>query len=1044
MTKVAVTSMSNQQLPFCSVNHFLYSLIRSSRVYRRGLITQLLKMFDNDSSNTLSSSSSSLTLEEQLFVADNLAYFPYQVQDEPLFIVEQIDLSISVIGSTQLQQFRDLLKQHLDYIDDDEGIDMNKIENKLNNVSEIIIDELNQCLRTTKPTMLLLLLKSYLKDVYYLNDTKIIEYDHTESTKITDRPILTRKINIKFEPKIILDTIKPININDPLQKRKQIIKEFADFKRYLLAFDMDIEDTIQSISELLPTSLSTSKGKKKGSSSKRRAENIFHSQSDAGHMFESYQPHSTYSTSASLQNLHYSPYRQQRISPPKFQPSYTTHLSQSQSFPSELDNVLRTSTNSKILHKNNDFERQTIQQSNIHKIPKHISKDNYSLTNGRLIQQRSTSASNSLTTRYQDLPSSHYLNSNDSQRLKHVVRHVESSAHTSSGLSAKTNLITSEPIVAKKSSSISQQEKLLKKKPITEIINKRIKTDIEESLNYTNQRTEKIFKSKRDTTFEIFDEKRSISSPPTVTRTTKTDLLLHNRSKSTNYFQDESSISDESSIHRKDTELTKKDTNTSSNSTQQRQSDVVTSDASDLERRVRAYREQLKAKKFELEKLKQRKNKEILRRQEDELKKQIESCDYEIQTLRLQPIQQEQTVPIPSPYIHSNTSSPSTERKKSNLSKSDKQILSPKQNIFEERPLETPRDERDTQDDALSISVTTDLPNEFEIDHDSQHININNDKQITDVNIYSSILSKEKEDSISSSSITSEKHTISLSPRISRSPSPPPPPLAQEPIKSPLPSVHEYIKSSSSLVEERLKTLSQEQIFVPINELKQSEHSSINSEYGEDFSEVSHSPIHTSVKIQTNDIESIEDDIHNKSLKHDSNKSSSSKTSDDEQSEILVLNIKSTNNILEQQDNKDKLSTLPSQTLLISKKIESDNTTHDINENDQGNKHLEQDNKIDKLTEILVRTFIDEAIEHGKQIENLKIQNSLTKEASEWIPAEDVISEENNKQILTNHEEEIDNEIPTFSKEPDGLDQSDTTTNETNDDVGKLFFFCIF
>jgi hypothetical protein len=51
---------------------------------------------------------------------------------------------------------------------------------------------------------------------------------------------------------------------------------------------------------------------------------------------------------------------------------------------------------------------------------------------------------------------------------------------------------------------------------------------------------------------------------------------------------------------------------------------VLTSDASDLERRVRAYREQLKAKKNELERLKQRKNKEILRRQEDELKKQIE------------------------------------------------------------------------------------------------------------------------------------------------------------------------------------------------------------------------------------------------------------------------------------------------------------------------------------------------------------------------------------------------------------------------------------
>ena len=52
--------------------------------------------------------------------------------------------------------------------------------------------------------------------------------------------------------------------------------------------------------------------------------------------------------------------------------------------------------------------------------------------------------------------------------------------------------------------------------------------------------------------------------------------------------------------------------------------DIVTSDASDLEQRVNAYREQLKAKKAELERLKQRKNKEILRRQEDELKKQIE------------------------------------------------------------------------------------------------------------------------------------------------------------------------------------------------------------------------------------------------------------------------------------------------------------------------------------------------------------------------------------------------------------------------------------
>ncbi|CAF2791008.1 unnamed protein product [Rotaria sp. Silwood2] len=266
MTKVAITPANNQQSPYCSVNHFLYSLIRSSRVYRRGLISQLLKMFDNDTTTTTST-----TLEEQLFVADNLAYFPYQVQDEPLYLIEQIDLSVSVSGSTQLQQFRDLLKQYLDYIDDDEGIDINKLEDKFLNLSDIIIDELNQCLRTSKSTMLLLLLKSYLKDVYSLNDTKITEYDHTESSKITDRPIISRKINVKFEPKIILDTIKPSNHIDNIQRRKQILKDFADFKRYLLAFDTDIDDTIQSITELLPTTSLISKNKKKsGGTNKRR------------------------------------------------------------------------------------------------------------------------------------------------------------------------------------------------------------------------------------------------------------------------------------------------------------------------------------------------------------------------------------------------------------------------------------------------------------------------------------------------------------------------------------------------------------------------------------------------------------------------------------------------------------------------------------------------------------------------------------------------------------------------------------------------------
>ena len=52
--------------------------------------------------------------------------------------------------------------------------------------------------------------------------------------------------------------------------------------------------------------------------------------------------------------------------------------------------------------------------------------------------------------------------------------------------------------------------------------------------------------------------------------------------------------------------------------------DAVTTDGSDIERRIRTYQDQVQKKKTELDQLKQRKNKEVLRKREEELKKQLE------------------------------------------------------------------------------------------------------------------------------------------------------------------------------------------------------------------------------------------------------------------------------------------------------------------------------------------------------------------------------------------------------------------------------------
>lgn len=89
----------NEELP-TALNGFLYSMLRNTKPTRRALVQSITKQFDDQKT----------TLSFMLYLADNLAYFPYVVQDEPLYIIHQIDLVISVTGTNLLQTFRDGLK----------------------------------------------------------------------------------------------------------------------------------------------------------------------------------------------------------------------------------------------------------------------------------------------------------------------------------------------------------------------------------------------------------------------------------------------------------------------------------------------------------------------------------------------------------------------------------------------------------------------------------------------------------------------------------------------------------------------------------------------------------------------------------------------------------------------------------------------------------------------------------------------------------------------------------------------------------------------
>lgn len=91
----------SEQGEVLSLNHHLYSLLRVNRSYRRAFLQQLVKMFDD---STLHHAS----LAHKLYICDNLAYFPYQLLDEPLYLIHQIDIIISISGINLLQTFKEV------------------------------------------------------------------------------------------------------------------------------------------------------------------------------------------------------------------------------------------------------------------------------------------------------------------------------------------------------------------------------------------------------------------------------------------------------------------------------------------------------------------------------------------------------------------------------------------------------------------------------------------------------------------------------------------------------------------------------------------------------------------------------------------------------------------------------------------------------------------------------------------------------------------------------------------------------------------------
>uniref|UniRef100_A0A3Q3B2G1 Nipped-B protein n=1 Tax=Kryptolebias marmoratus TaxID=37003 RepID=A0A3Q3B2G1_KRYMA len=232
----------------------LYTMVRGNRQHRRAFLISLLNLFD-DSSKT--------EVNMLLFIADNLACFPYLTQEEPLFIMHHIDITLSISGSNLLQSFKEVRDEEEEQSsstssssdEEEEEVHRRKkpgapdLDSDLED-EEAVMDRLPdnttplmEFASASQGVLLLLVLKQHLKNLYGFSDSKIQKYSPTESAKVYDKAV-NRKSKVHFNPRQTLNYLKSDLASRELsyETKKNIVKQYFDFKVLMEHLDRDEED----------------------------------------------------------------------------------------------------------------------------------------------------------------------------------------------------------------------------------------------------------------------------------------------------------------------------------------------------------------------------------------------------------------------------------------------------------------------------------------------------------------------------------------------------------------------------------------------------------------------------------------------------------------------------------------------------------------------------------------------------------------------------------------------------------------------------------
>merc|ERR1712142_1088826 len=228
-----------------ALNGFLYSCLRSTKAQRRAILGHFLKQFD-DALNT--------PLSMMLYLADNLAYIPYTVIDEPLYLIHHIDLMVSVIGSNILQSIKESLQLPVEYevkVNPETRLEVIIYDEDLDDDPDSVLSRLPlnmtmfvKNITTAQGCLLLLVLREHLKELYGINEAKIASYSPSEAQKIYERAV-NRKSSAKFNPKAVVEILKlgevdPEDLDE--DAKKDLIHKYLGFKELMYKIEKDEEE----------------------------------------------------------------------------------------------------------------------------------------------------------------------------------------------------------------------------------------------------------------------------------------------------------------------------------------------------------------------------------------------------------------------------------------------------------------------------------------------------------------------------------------------------------------------------------------------------------------------------------------------------------------------------------------------------------------------------------------------------------------------------------------------------------------------------------